>query len=138
MVKDLKTLDLVLMHKYYDQIERDEKPEEYRDTLFWCSRLLDVDREGYGYFQKSCRGDFEDIGNKCKDSLREFTRLLKVGIEEGMYAFHDYEFVRLHRGYTSTCMVRRVTGISIGFGIPELGAPKDKEVFIIKLGARLS
>lgn len=51
--------------------------------------------------------------------------------------FRDYKYVRLHRGYTSTTMTFEIKDITIGRGREEWGAPKDKEVFIIKLGKRL-
>lgn len=49
----------------------------------------------------------------------------------------DVKFVIFHRGYSSTVMKFRIDRVSIGLGKPEWGAPKDKEVLIIKLGERL-
>ena len=34
-------------------------------------------------------------------------------------------------------MLFKLNDISIGYGNPEWGAPKDKEVFILKLGNRI-
>jgi len=34
-------------------------------------------------------------------------------------------------------MTYEFKGISIGLGVPQWGAPKDKEVFIIKLGNKI-
>lgn len=44
--------------------------------------------------------------------------------------------VRFHRGYTNTTMTFEVTGITAGRGNPKWGAPTDRDVMIIKLGAR--
>ena len=115
-------------------IKNGEKPEEYRDTWCWCTRLLNVDREGYGNFQKSCCGDFEDLERNCNDSLKEFTNLLKNAISDGIFEYRDYDAVCFHRGYTNVTMTFEYEGAYIGFGNPRWGAPKDKEVFIIKLG----
>lgn len=132
----MKILDLVLKHKWYDMEESGEKPEEYRDTLFWAARLLNVDREGYGYFTKACHGDFEDLKRLANDSCKEFTRLLKQAIADGYFEYRHYDAVRLHRGYTSTTMLREIKSMHIGFGNPTWGAPEE-EVFIIKLGERV-
>lgn len=133
----MRILDLVLKGRWYDAIKYDGKREEYRDTYFWSVRLLNVDREGYGYFSKACRGDFEDLGRKCNDSLREFTALLKESIHDGIFDYRCYDAVRFHRGYTNITMLWECKGISIGMGNPLWGAPADKEVFIIKLGERI-
>ena len=133
----MEILDLVLMRKYYDQIECGEKPEEYRDTCIWCARLLDVDRDGYGHFQHACRGDFEDLLMSCHDSLSYFTTLLKDAIEKGIYQFRKYDAGRFHRGYTNTTMIFAFKESSIGYWNTAWGAPEDYEVFIIKLGERL-
>lgn len=133
----MEILDLVLKGKWYDMIASGEKREEYRDTFFWSARLLNVDREGYGYFQKACHGDFEDLGNKCNDSLKKFTQLLKQAIEDGYFEYRHYDAVRFRRGYTKTTMLFEIKSISMGLGNPNWGAPKDREVFIIKPGKRI-
>ena len=131
------TLDLILKHKYYNMIDSGEKTSEYRDTLFWCARLLVVKRDGYGYFTKTCYGDFEDMKCNSNDSCDKFTQLLKKAIVDGIFDYRHYDTVRFHRGYTSTTITFEIKGISIGNGREEWGAPKDKEVFIIKLGKKL-
>ena len=41
----MKTLNLVLKHKWYDMIDRGEKPEEYREIKpYWEKRLIDYKR----------------------------------------------------------------------------------------------
>ncbi|MBD5241448.1 MAG: hypothetical protein HDS59_05155 [Barnesiella sp.] len=135
--KNQRTLHLVLIRKWWDGIESLVKPEEYRDILFWCVRLLNVDREGYGHFQKACKGDFEDLKRQSGDSIKEFIRLLKQAIADGIFEFRDYDAVCFHRGYTNVTMLYEFKGTSIGYGNPAWGAPKEKEVFIIKLGKRI-
>lgn len=50
----------------------------------------------------------------------------------------EYDAVRFHRGQGSKqTMLLEFKGLTVGFGKPEWGAPKDKEVFIIKLGKRI-
>lgn len=134
---DNKILHLILKGEWYDMIASGEKPEEYRDTWSWCPRLLNVDSEGYGYFQKACKGDFEDLERECNDSLREFTRLLKHAIDDGRFEYREYDAVCFHRGYTNVTMLYEFKGTAIGKGNPKWGAPEDKEVFIIKLGKRI-
>ena len=43
-----------------------------------------------------------------------------------------YTHVRFRYGYTKRTMLREIEGITIGYGKPEWGAPKGKQVFIIK------
>lgn len=43
-----------------------------------------------------------------------------------------YTHVRFRYGYTKRTMLREIESIRFGYGNPEWGAPKDKQVFIIK------
>lgn len=56
----MKILDLVLDAKTFHSIISGEQEEVYRSVYHTCDKLLNVDREGYGYFHPPCRGDFED------------------------------------------------------------------------------
>ena len=132
----MKILDLIPDTKTCRSIISGKQKEVYRDIYHCCCRYLNVDREGYGYFLPACRGDFEDMARDCKDSLKEFTRLLKEAIADGYFEYQHYEAVRLLRGYKSTTMLFKCEGITIGKGNPSWGAP-EKEVFIIKLGQRI-
>lgn len=97
----MKTLHLVLKHKWYDMIAGGEKKEEYRElTPYWTKRLV------------------EDLGE-------DFHPVF----------FKNYDRICFHKGYTSTTMTFKVKDIGIGKGKTEWGAPKDKEVFIIKFSA---
>lgn len=48
-----------------------------------------------------------------------------------------FDTVRFHKGYSNITMVFQITGITIGRGRTEWGAPADHDVFIIKLGNRI-
>lgn len=45
-----------------------------------------------------------------------------------------FTHVRFRRGYTNTAMVFPIVSITIGIGKPDMGAPIDRAVFIIKFG----
>ena len=106
----IKTIHLVLKHKWYDMIESGEKPEEYRDgTPYWAKRLL-----GCPTF----------VAQPARAGLCVF-----LPIEEGTT-------VTFHRGYTSTTMTFEVDSLLYGHGLPQWGAPKERG-FIIRLGKRL-
>lgn len=136
----MKILDLVPDTKTCRSIMLGKQKEMYRDIYHCCDRFLNVDREGYGYFHPSCRGDFEDMARDCKDSLKEFARLLKQAIADGIFEIFSYDIVRIpirirdcrHYKYVSF----KCEGITIGNGNPDWGAPQE-EVFIIKLGQRI-
>lgn len=122
----MKTLHLVLKHKWYDMIASGEKKEEYREIKpYWANRLLRIRRD-FAY-------DF--------DSLSDCIGMLENETEHAMKSmnavYKDYNHVCFHKGYTSTVMTFKIDSICIGKGKPEWGAPTDRYVFIIKLGERL-
>ncbi len=125
----MKILDLVLKHKWYDMIASGEKPDEYREiTHHWMQRLfLPGD---YFYLWKSFREYTMDA--------KMIARLRKQIYETAEMRFRDYDAVRFHRGYTKTTMILAIQYITIGMGNPLLGAPTDRDVFIIKLGTQLN
>lgn len=45
----------------------------------------------------------------------------------------EYIVTTADNGYTKRTMLREIESIRFGYGNPDWGAPKDKEVFIIKL-----
>lgn len=105
----MKTLHLTLEYRWYDMIERGEKPEEYRD-MKWLNR----------------------IGNRCKGCA---TRSCLGHPKLQWPVPTDYTHVCLHRGYTRNTMLCSIFDVTIGMGKPEWGAP-DKECVIIKLKER--
>lgn len=129
----MKILDLVLKCRWYDMIESGEKPEEYREIKpYWIKRLCD-----------NPIFDANDnlIGRKNIDDYtikmceQEGLNLIEM-FSEGNMIPKEFTQVRLRRGYTSTTMLFRCEGITIGNGKAAWGAPEE-EVFIIKLGERV-
>lgn len=134
----MKILDLIPTPDVVSAIISGKQKEVYRNVYHCCDRFLNVDREGYGYFYPSCRGDFEDIVRDCNDSIKEFIRRLKQAIMDGIFEICDYDLVRIPVRIRNSHRYRyfKCDGISIGNGNPDWGAPEE-EVFIIKLGERL-
>ncbi|MGM9838131.1 MAG: hypothetical protein ACI30A_06560 [Paludibacteraceae bacterium] len=114
----MNILYMPLKAKWYEMIERGEKTEEYREIKkHWGQRIL------------RCCWSFDlcnTLGNCC-ENCNLFRR-----------RFKDYTHVRFSYGYTKRKMTFEVKEITIGKGKPEWGAPTDREVFIIKLGERIS
>jgi len=105
-----RALHLVLKRKWYEMIEQGVKTAEYREVKPYYMRRLRC----CAIFPQSESCDGCAFGS-C----------------------HGIESVCLHRGYTSTTMTFKIRQICIGYGNPELGAPTDREVFIIRLGERI-
>ena len=120
----MKVLDLVLKGVWYDMIASGRKREEYREIKpYWEKRLLDY--KGLSdYYQK----------NLYELRIKKIFFPHRPVIENICDAFpRGYTHVRFRRGYTSTTMLFKCEGITIGKGNPKWGAPEE-EVFIIKLG----
>jgi len=123
----MKVLDLPLMFKWYDMIDIGEKREEYREIKpYWEKRLLDY--KGLSdYYQK----------NLYELRIKKLFFPHRPVIENICGAFpRGFTHVRFRRGYTSTTMLFKCEGITIGKGNPDWGAPEE-DVFIIKLGERI-
>lgn len=119
----IQILDLVLIGKWYDMIERGEKREEYREIKpYWVKRLAPCTHEcADGHYSQNHNGCVYTC--KAVDGhMNYYHRGLRLG---------PYTHVRFRRGYTSKCMTFSIKNISIGYGNPELGAPTDRKVFII-------
>lgn len=120
----MKTLDLVLIGKYYDMIDAGEKPEEYRKIKpYWCKRLTGLARF-------------------CPYSLISSEPDKRICQMSGMTCLSGntfkYDKVRFRRGYTKKSMTFAIQSIGFGYGNPEWGAPEGEFVFIIKLGERIN
>ena len=108
-IHDIKILDLPLKKEWYDMIDSGIKKEEYREIKpYWCKRFLRFDTAMFSY-----RNNYESCN------------------------VNQYTHVRFRYGYTKRTMLFKLNDITIGYGNPEWGAPKDKEVFILKLGNRI-
>ena len=101
----MKTLHLVLKHKWYDMIASGEKLEEYRACEeYWIKRLFGATR---------C------VFAPARQSVRQKLPVMK------------WKTVTFHRGYTSTTMTFEIESVWYGHGLPQWGAPAEK-CFILK------
>lgn len=106
----MKVLDLFLKTKFYDMIERGEKPEEYRaESPYWVKRLTGLNTD---YLPFSYRNGYEKINQ------------------------NGYTHVRFHRAYTKTTMLIELNDIVYDYGNASWGA-WDEKCFILKLGKRI-
>ena len=126
----MKTLKLVLTCQWYLMIERGIKKEEYREIkIYWEKRLLDYER-----LKKYV------IDNYAELKLKQIFFPHRVPLENACKAFpRGFTHVRFYLGYAKKrpSMTFKLDGISMEKGNPDWGAPKDKDVFIIKLGDRV-
>lgn len=100
----MKILELPLQKEWYNMIESGEKREEYREIKpHWSKRIVGVDKPLFSH-----RYDYQHANVK------------------------GYTHVRFRYGYTKRTMLYKIDEITIGRGNPNLGAPTDKDVFIIK------
>lgn len=105
----MNILHLPLKSKWYLMIELGVKKEEYREINdYWCKRLLEDPLQVLYRFGE--------------------TKQVCTGIR-----FKQFDTVRLRYGYTKKFMDFNKPTIRIGRGNPELGAPTDRDVFIISL-----
>ena len=124
-VVNVKILHLPLKARWYEMQQSGEKTEEYREiTPYWYQRL---------YQRKATYKDAgpltrEDAEYCCEPDLRYI--LLGKGFADT--ELRPYTHVLFRYGYTRRCFIHRIDSITIGKGNPEWGAPKDREVFIIK------
>ena len=123
----MKTLVLVLKHKWYDMIDSGVKKEEYRKIKpYWEERLLDY---------KTLSRYVED--NRTKLRVMQLLFPHRPAIDDVCGQFpRGYTHVRFHRGYTPVSMTFAVKEITVGMGNPAWGAPDGEPVFIIRLGER--
>ncbi|WP_288844847.1 hypothetical protein [uncultured Alistipes sp.] len=118
----MKILYLPLKKKYYEMIERGEKPEEYREkSPYWIARLF-VRKYQPNQVQPAT---YEKITMKDAGKVSPTERVAK-----------SFDAVCFSYGYTKRRMLWEFRDIIAGRGRPEWGAP-DYETFIIKLGKRL-
>lgn len=125
----METLHLVLKGKWFDMIESGEKTEEYRAfTPYWCNRLINT----YGMYYWE--------GMFSHNSIESLTYKWSDGYPYifGINGIRRYDAICFHRGYTNTIATFKNDGLNIGIGNIEWGAPKDKEVFIIKIGEKIN
>ena len=129
----MKILDAPLMFVWYDMIDSGKKPEEYREIKpYWFKRLVVYDPELY--VNKDPIPTY--FGNSAPFDTPAKAILWDLDVA-GALKFKQFTHICFRRGYTKTTMLFEIKSISIGIGNLKWGAPKEKEVFIIKLGKRI-
>jgi hypothetical protein len=122
---DMMILHLPVKAKWYDMQESGEKPEEYREiTPFWYQRLYRRKKE-FAYVGPLTRNDAEYA---CAPDLRYI--LKGEGFKDN--ELRPYTHVLFRYGYTRRTFLHRIDSITVGRGNPAWGAPKDRDVFIIR------
>lgn len=136
MIRQEIVLDLPLKKEWYEMIESDIKKEEYREIKpYWCNRLLYGGPLGINeYWKPILKKTYESIKENGEKWPNAFNLEHLLVFE---YGTRGYTHVRFRYGYTKRTMLFELKEITIGMGNPEWGAPKDKEVFILKLGDRV-
>lgn len=132
-------LTLSLKQIYWDMIVNDGKDEEYREiTPYWCNRLLYQKPLGIDNWEKyltDCR-KVREIADRTPGSfgamVSSWQHLLIDYIGLRGHTEIDFTLGYPKRDDESRHMYKIIESITIGFGNPEWGAPKDREVFIIK------
>lgn len=135
-IPNVKVLDLPLKKEWYNMIESGIKKEEYREIKpHWCNRFLDVCPLGIkDYWEPVLQNTFRII----KESGEKYPKAFNLEhLLIWQYGTRGYTHVRFRYGYTKRTMLFELDKMTIGYGKSEWGAPKDKEVFILKLGKRI-
>lgn len=113
-------LDLVLKNTYYDMIVSGIKREEYREIKpYWTKRIAGLC--SWCWKKKVVKNCLDEC-----DGLKYIQR-----------HFRKINFVRFHRGYTSTTTAFAVREVAIDMGNPEWGAKAGKLYYVIRLGEKL-
>lgn len=135
-IPDVMVLDLPLEKEWYNMIESGVKPEEYREIKpYWCNRLLGGHSLGVKkYWEPELQRTFEAVREHGERMPKVFNLHYLLLWK---YGTRGYTHVRFRYGYTKRTMLFELDKITIGYGKQEWGAPKDKEVFILKLGKRI-
>lgn len=124
------TTTFILIKKWFDMVASGDKREEYRAlTPFWARRLCKAEE-----MERFC-SEMEYF-NKVKHGMTPNTMLQLVHRLVQTYkvdfrGFTDAVFVNGY-GKKRPAVSRKITGISIGLGTPQWGAPSEP-VFIIKI-----
>ena len=123
-------LNLIVDGIYYDMIFDEIKKEEYREIKpYWIKRLF--------FLAPDSADDNKNLKKITNQVLKRWEKqqlTISDLIEQGLIIPKPYTHVCFRRGYTSSPLWVKLTGINIAYGNPEWGAPKDKEVFILRLG----
>lgn len=111
----MKVLHLTIKKKYFDMIDCEEKPEEYREINdFWIKRLCDT-----------------------SDPLPKGTPLIEQAMH---YPFIEWDAVLFANGGhfgNVPKQTRQWKGMEINEGLEKWGAEPGKKYFVIKLGDKI-
>jgi len=126
-------LHLVLKSEWYDMIDSGVKTEEYREIKpYWEKRLLDY----------KTLSDYVDKNYKAMLWYEFLVHgSIEPHIDDAPHMFsRGYKQVIFRRGYhrDAPSMTFDIKDICFGKGKKEWGAPRDNDVFIIKLGKRIN
>ncbi len=117
---------------WFDLIRSGVKKEEYRDVKdSYCRRFLIGKRELEFQSWEEMMGDMRNFTkNPRHESMAELFEYFDI-------SFKDFKVLHLTNGYSyeRPQLWAHIESITIGRGNPEWGAPVDRDVFIIKLGA---
>jgi len=117
---------------WFDMIRSGVKKEEYRDVKdSYCRRFLIGKRELEFQSWEEMMGDMRNFTkNPRHESMAELFEYFDI-------SFKDFKVLHLTNGYSyeRPQLWAHIESITIGRGNPEWGAPVDRDVFIIKLGA---
>ena len=129
--EDFLVLNLVVEKAYYKMIFEEDKKEEYREIKpYWIKRLFSLNPE-HSYNPK---GRTPNISDRMLQKWKESGIDIGTLIDEGVILPKGYTHVCFRRGYTNSPLFVRLMEIKVGKGKPQWGAPKDKPVFILRLG----
>ena len=145
-----KALHLVLKHEWYERIWSGLKDEEYRIIKpCWARRFL-----WYNEIETADELDMlcSYLAKPQNPNFAVDMRYINYGgsgqrVDSNGIPYNDlsaymhfglnlckYQYVVFHKGYTKETMRFEIKSLRIGQGDVNNGAPKDKNVFIIKLG----
>lgn len=126
-------LHLPLRRKWYEMIESGEKKEEYREIKpYWIKRIMKCRKWCGCATVEFTSGRISSTPDLLRCRQKRCENILNFCAISG-----GFTHVRFSRGYTNTTMMFKIESITIGIGRPEWGAPKGKEVFVIRLGDRI-
>lgn len=132
------TLRVTLKKKWFDMEQHPDpklrKDEEYREIKpYWIKRLLD--------FSDYPKEDKSDGKNNAEDIMFDLENHTWEDVIKGYYAkFKAFDVYEAKHGYAKDAPIlrRECLGISIGSAKPEWSDNWQGNVFIIKLGEKLS
>ena len=153
--KEFQVLNLVLENTYYDMILHKDKKEEYREIKpYWTKRLFSLspeiivietvkrsdkrNRNGKERGYENRKGMEKESSHNIPDRMLMEWEENKININtlitNGTIIPKPYTHICFRRGYTNTPLFVEMMGVHVGYGKTKWGAPKQKEVFILKLG----